>query len=398
LAGNAFGLQVELSPPFHFKRRRLGGFGLVVDDDLDERRRRHRASWPMIVARGLISADSMWARRFGESPIVPAEGGGFLFFTGLLLRPRPGLFVRLSDAGNRRNRELLVDEVVVLDAARFTPLVLRLQPLPHAPEVLCGGEVATLSVHRAGARVTRDDISDHVHVARRHLAFYDAAYFASKKSRPTTKYRRSIENVVADRCDIDGVLHVSEIDSAQGRVRTDAVVMDASGVGVMNAAGVERFEVHQQVHVDVRFDGRAVTVHVDEPALQAGARRVQEKLSALLGADAVATGQGAVWYLTRLISLHPPGEPFFFTKPWALAQCPTGWSILIEGARDAAGRYDVMRGVVAGDRFHATPAVFSLPAPTAFSLPVGTPLATLWALPRDLSAPRANVDVIDLFG
>ena len=400
LAGNACGLQVALHTPWRLHRGRFGGVSVVVDADSDDRRRRHRATWPVLLQRGLVGPSGVWAARFADSPIVVGDGGVVWLFTGLLVRPKRGLFLRTSDAGNRRNRDITVDETFITDTNGFTPLVVAIRAEGVARDIICGGEVATLHVHRAGVSVVRDDIADRQDVAQRHLAFYDAAYFASKKSRPTTdsgpsgpndhddskawrgakslKYRRTIENVADDRTDVDGILHVSEIERAQGTVKRGGTVITADGP-TTTSAGLERFEACHQVHTDVRFDGRTVTVNTDDAALQAGARAVQDKLRRVLGDDVVADAAGAIWYLTRLISLHPAGEPFFFSKPWALTQSPVGWSVLIEGARDPAGHFDVLRGVVAGDRFHATPAVFSIWKTTPFSIPVGTPLMCLWA-------------------
>jgi len=83
------------------------------------------------------------------------------------------------------------------------------------------------------------------------------------------------------------------------------------------------------------------------------------------------------------VSQHPPGEPHFFVKPFALTKTPPGWSCLLEGI-DSDGSDaepdDVWRGVVRTDALRATPAVFHLwRQGVAFVVPEGQPL--LHAIP-----------------
>ena len=119
--------------------------------------------------------------------------------------------------------------------------------------------------------------------------------------------------------------------------------------------------------------------------------------------DAVVDGaKGALLYLTKYVSQHPPGEPHFFVKPFALTQTPPGWSCLLEGL-DGDGSddepYDVWRGVVRTDAFHATPAVFHLwRQGVAFVVPEGRPLLRAIPLPRSLQTPRIDIRFLDGVG
>jgi hypothetical protein len=106
------------------------------------------------------------------------------------------------------------------------------------------------------------------------------------------------------------------------------------------------------------FDGHTVAIEKDERALGDGAAAIEHVFAELYGDDFVAKNRGAIWYLTKYFTPHPPGEPHFFVKPWAFTVTPPGWSTLIEGVTGPG--YDVLRGVVATDAFHATPAVFVL--------------------------------------
>jgi hypothetical protein len=94
--------------------------------------------------------------------------------------------------------------------------------------------------------------------------------------------------------------------------------------------------------------------------------------------------KGAVLYLTKYFTPHPQGEPHFFVKPWAFTVTPRGWSSLLEGVRGEG--WDVMRGVVWTDRFHATPAVFSMQGGRRVRVREGAPLLDVVPVPRSLLA------------
>jgi hypothetical protein len=102
-----------------------------------------------------------------------------------------------------------------------------------------------------------------------------------------------------------------------------------------------------------------------------------------MGAAGGLEHAGSELYLTKYFTPHPPGEPHFFVKPWALTATPPGWSSLVEGMHGDG--YDVMRGIVSTDVFHATPAVFRVHREgTRFQVAEGAPLLRVIPLPRAL--------------
>ena len=74
------------------------------------------------------------------------------------------------------------------------------------------------------------------------------------------------------------------------------------------------------------------------------------------------------------------GSSHFFVKPWAFTETPRGWSSVLDGIRGEG--YDVMRGVVWTDRFHATPAVFDVAPMRVVKVASGVPLLEVFAIPR----------------
>jgi hypothetical protein len=70
-------------------------------------------------------------------------------------------------------------------------------------------------------------------------------------------------------------------------------------------------------------------------------------------------------------------------KPWALTATPPGWSCLLDGIHGDG--YDVLRGVVATDVFHATPAVFRVHREgAAVRVAEDAPLLRVIPVPRSL--------------
>jgi hypothetical protein len=131
------------------------------------------------------------------------------------------------------------------------------------------------------------------------------------------------------------------------------------------------------------YDGYTLTVDHDRAALERYAAEVRDTWRRWLDASATASHEGALLYLTKYFTPHPPGEPHFFVKPCALVASSGGSSTVIDG-RAGAG-YDVMRGVVRSDTFHAAPAVFQLWRPgDTITVARGAVLAELFAFPREL--------------
>jgi hypothetical protein len=294
----------------------------------------------------------------------------------------------------------------------YTPLVVVIRPaVPRGTDVLVAGEVATVSVLQPGVVVERHTVVERPTAAERHLAFYNPTYFATKKGRPTRDYRRLVAAAPSTSVDL-----VETVDAVSPSTVLDIVnivdTADTADTGKVAGAGqaITRFsahlptgpapqvpahlgdhavfEVQHQLDVSMQFDGRAVTATIDPNQLQRGARAVEQALRTALGDEAVNAAPGAVMYLTKVVSLHPPGEPFFFTKPWCFAVTPPGWSVVLEGVPDPDGAFDVLRGVIRSDVFHATPAVVSIRRPGSFHIRRGQPLLRLWAMPNALLAPR----------
>ena len=381
LEGNAWGMQVTLAQPIEL-RRRFGGWSVTACQRGEELSRMTRASVPMLIADGMLRPGA-WVKRLERGAIE--TGRTISLFTGLLVRPRPGLRLRVSTLANRRSWLYTIDEAILDDTSAFCPLVLDIVPSRDAEALTLAGEIATLAVlpaQTAFARCTLDEASD---VAAAHARFYDGDYFATKRRGAVArKYRDEI------------VRHPRAASGEPVRARIveggPSLVEPAPPPRLHRAAGPllvppatppDRLVVRNAVSFTATFDGYTVTIEPVQAELERYAAEVRALWQAHLAATGIPAHEGALLYLTKYFTPHPPGEPHFFVKPCALVETSPGTSTVIDGRHGAA--YDVMRGVVRTDAFHALPAVFQLWRPGAqISVPRGAPLADLFVVPRAL--------------
>jgi hypothetical protein len=371
--GNAFGWQVTATRPLVIERRFGRGASIALDEEARRLVSLHRGALPRLAAHGFVDRDGPFARSLARRPWF-SRAGVLWLFTGLLVRARGPL--RVSATANRRNVELEVIEAEIGEG--LVPLMLGL--VPQKGTVRLVGEIATLAP-MAAADIVERAIEDEPEAARAHVSFYDPGYFAEKGSGVTRKYRRMLSrrgNMVAS-----GATAV--VGAGPGRWHVDAIAQRLVPNGACAVAGrgsIARITFENLVAFRAHFDGHNVTLEHDPAELARLAGQLEARWGAAFGAVFMTTHRRALWYLTKYFTPHPPGEPHFFVKPWAFVRTPPGWSSLLEGIHGRG--YDVMRGVVATDRFHATPAVFQLHGPGSIDVPRGTPLLHVYPLPRAL--------------
>jgi hypothetical protein len=400
LEGNAYGLQVTLTRPLAV-RRRLGRWQGTWPDGGAEIERRHAGSWPRLPVEGYLPRESAWIRALGGG-LVRSTRKGLRIFTGLLLRPEPGTWLRLTSAANRRNTLFEVAEHLMADDGAFVPLVLDLAVRPGAPAAFrLEGELACLGPLRPGARFAAASPDDARDLARAHASFYDRAYFEEKREGVTGKYRDLVATEPVeesgDRGDATGATEAASEPTARCRVasigssRHTVVAFDrfitASGpVPERRPGGGRRLETvvfRNEVAFKTLFDGHTVALEYDRARLAARTQPVAAAFREALAGSPALDHPGSLLYLTKYFTPHPPGEPHFFVKPWALTATPPGWSSLLEGVHGDG--YDVLRGVVSTDVFHATPAVFRIHREGAWvRVAEDAPLLRVIPLPRAL--------------
>jgi hypothetical protein len=448
LQGNAFGLQVVLREPLPLLRGPLG-FSLALDDEAASKlRARYAAGLAQALRLGWLVPDGAWhrflreqalflapARRLGPKPVLQ-------LFTGLFIQPDPGLGLRLLSVGNRRPRSFDLHETLYASGELATlgtslppvadgpiPLCLQLALTPMARRerrIVLTGELACLAVMPAAASFAVHSLAERPEVGRAHCAFYDASYFRHKEGSPTRRYRKQVRSSVRDvpsadaptdattdaTNDVLGVLSPSDptrsgvdlLPPAWRRYSPAQSEVILAGPTELELVGEDQFlssagpqpltrspQAPRLQHVlfrnlldfHARFDGATVAIDYAAADLEAPARLLRGRFLQVYGQDFVDKHPGALLYLSKYFTGHPPGEPHFFVKPWAFTRTPPGCSLLVQGC--AGDGYDILRGVIATDQFHATPAVFAVGrSESAISVPARTPLLRAYPLPRAL--------------
>jgi hypothetical protein len=395
LEGNAFGYQIELTRPLTLRARWGRALASWEARDAEELARACRAAVPRLVAEGLLEPGGAWHRALAKGPAW-TRGAHVRLWTGLLVRPRPGVWLRASSCANRRNRLVDVEEAYVAGDA-WVPLVLdvSLSRARARGPVTLRGEVACLAALAPNATLARGELADAPELAHAHAAFYDARYFQTKKSRVDAKYRRLLKRKPEVGLGFSATARVVSAGPAPFDVGEASRFLTAGAATPSRVAPdggrLPHVVFRNAVGFRASFDGHTLTVEEDHGALAAAARAVEACFSRAVGEAFVAEHRGALLYMTKYFTPHPPGDPHFFLKPWAFTQTEGGWSTLLDGIHGDG--YDVLRGVVATDAFHATPAVFALhDTGRAVEIPAGTPLLCAIPFPRDLAArPFAEV-------
>lgn len=380
LEGNAYGFQIVLRKRIELRHGALG-LRVVNTEQREDTERALRAVLPALVARGIVESDN--ADGLAEGYLRPAAplSRRLVVFTGLLVRPRADARLRLSSTANRRPMGVRVRERFFEDSTQFRPLVLELE-LDLDSAVTLEGEVATLAALPRVSSFAMCDIASAPEVVEAHLNFYDRAYFAQKKlGRSTRKYRRLVERAAPAQ--------------PTSTLPASTTLVAQAGPAHVEVRG-DRLCFTNALSFTARFDGSAVRLRYDTHALGAFAAAVESAFAPFARADDRSPKPGALLYLTKYFTPHPQGEPHFFVKPNALVKTAPGWSTLVEGV--CGPKYDVLRGVVRTDAFHATPAVFALYRPLCeVRVDAGAPLLHLFPFPRALEDAPLRVTRFDPF-
>jgi hypothetical protein len=370
--GNAFGFQITLRQRITL-RRSPGGVTVEIESPFGETfTMGHRAVLPRLVAQRVLPPDGMLATAFADDFIqVEQTGSGHArvrLWTGLCVRADAGVWLRVCASANRRNRFIEVEEQFITDDGAFAPLVLNMElPLQAPDRVILDGEIATLAPVAPGVRIDEVPLAQAREIGAAHAAFYDETYFEAKHGAVTGKYRK--------------LRPPEEASRDNGPARCRLITVGPPAHTIVGPMPCVVFANH--VAFEATYDGYTFAVEPDQNALRAGARAVERTFAEALGPTFLGANSRAMLYFTKYFTHHPPGEPHFFVKPWAFMQTPPGWSCLLEGVHGDG--FDVLRGVVATDVFHAMPAVFQV---HRAGLPIrvgsGEPLLRVMPIPRRL--------------
>lgn len=373
LEGNAIGYQVVL-PRIELTRKHRRW---RVDTMPADTARMFAASLPLLRADGIVLA-TLWTERLARGLVDVSDG--ISIATGLFVRPNPGWRVRLGSTANRRAWSYGVREAIYDDSSVALPVILDIVARDHRDHLVIEGEVATLIALPGDTTFDIVELDRGSEIARRHLEFYDPAYFATKRGgEPVRKYRDRVNASERDSQPSPPSPAITVVESGPRTVTTSCAGRIARAEGWVRGNVADRLVFRSPVELTGEFDGMTMAVVPDLEQLATYRTQVEAVWQRWLATEGLASQGGAIWYLSKFITPHPPGEPHFFVKPSALLATPPGIAILVDGI--PGDNYDILRGVIRTEWFHAVPAVFAVRG--AIRVPRGGVLTEMLALPLE---------------
>jgi hypothetical protein len=390
--GNAAGFQIYLEQPIALARRGRGLAADLTPPAFQQTQQDVRDAVERLVAAGVLARGGHWHRLLARDAF-PFRGTRAFLWTGFLVRPAPGVCLRVGPAFNRRSRIRVVEHAIA-DRSGFTPLVLEIDGRDLGPEGRwLEGEVGCVLPVAARARMTLAPIRRAPEVVAAFESFFDAHYFETKRQKPTGKYRRLVREAETD------------ADEAAAPATGHAKVFYA-GPPVHEVATLDRFHgpagvtrgapagvslphciVRNVARVDATYDGQSFT-RIDRAT--AAALRALERDWRRAGGH---PERDAYEFLALYFYGEQRAEPYWLMQPWVFTVTPPGWSTCMDGVD--VGDSDGMRGILRTDRFHSVGMVYRMYGPGRVRLRPGAPLLRFYPIPRSLQdAHMTKLEVI----
>jgi hypothetical protein len=392
--GNAAGFQICLEQPIALARRGRRLAADLTPPAFQQTQQEVRGAIERLVAAGLLARGGHWHRLLARDAI-PFRGARAFLWTGFLVRPAPGVCLRVGPAFNRRSRVRVVEHAIA-DRSGFTPLVLEIDGRDLGPEGRwLEDEIGCVLPVAARARMTLAPIRRAPAVVAAFESFFDAHYFATKREKPTGKYRRLVRETEAG----------AEAGDAATSATCHAKVFYA-GPPVHELATLDRFHgpagvsraapagvslpyctVRNVARVDATYDGQSFT---SVERATAGALRALERDWRRAGGH---PDRDAYEFLNLYFYGEQRAEPYWLLQPWVFTVTSPGWSTCLDGID--VGDSDGMRGILRTDRFHSVGMVYRMYGPGRVRLRLGAPLLRFYPIPRRLQdAHMTKLEVI----
>ena len=375
--GNSAGFQIRLEQPLTLHRGRRGVEFNLTPPAYEVTQGKVKAAVEKLVTQGLLRSGGYWHRLLGEDAI-PAHGSRVWLWSGFLVKPRSGVWLRISRAFNRASRIRVVEHLIADDSA-YTPLVLEIdaRALPSAPLWL-EGEIGCLlpvcpKVQMSMARVGAGSVA-----VKQFEGFFDSEYFALKAVQPTSRYRKRVreqnETDSAPACDARVLFAGPPVHE----LRTLDRFVSSQGFskrGPANEPGLPVGRVGNVARIRATWDGQSLTKQ--DVRLEPVLRQLAHDWKRAGG----RVDSDAFEFLSGYMLANTRDEPFCAVQPWVFVETSPGWSTVVEGigVGDTVG----MRGVIHTDSFHALAVGYRFYAPQSLDLRRGTPLIDFLPVPRD---------------
>ncbi len=377
--GSAAGFQIELLQPITLARGRTRR---VVMDMTPVAYQQTEEQAPKVLQdllkRGLLKPGGHWEKLFQKSAI-PMSGTRVRFWTGHLVRPRPGYWLFISGAFNRRSRVRVIEHAVC-DPNGWVPLTLEIDGSALGRESLwIENEIACVMPIVPGMDISLSRLEGSLDAGRRFCEFYDASYFQQKPLHPTGRYRKLLSGApktIADQGTslftfagpaTHSIVSIDRFATPNGFARKPGDGLSMKYVLVRNIARIKaEWDGQCFMESETRIPEREIT-------------RLKALFLKHYGEEAL---QNACEFLERYFYTQKRDDPTFLIAPWAFMATPSGWWSLLDGYH--GDKYDGMRGVIATDIFQGLGMVYRLYGPCRISLQVGAPLMRIMPVPRNV--------------
>ena len=371
--GSAAGFQIVLAQPMTVQRDKRGkvawnltppALSLVTEQVNDALERG--------VREGLLERGDHWHRLF-SGDALPVRGQRAFIWTGMMVRPRAGLWLLVGGAFNRRSRIALVDHVVT-DPERFVPLVLEVDLRALGTEACwLEAELGCLTPLAPRVRLHKAPLTAGAPELRQFAEFFSESYFETKSRHPTATYVRCQRErrLKADEACEARLLYagpdVHLVDEFRRFLSPTGFSATPSSPGTL-PFGL----IRNMAPLSWTWQGQT------HSAFEVKHQRCLPALQALWKASFGDEHRAALEFLGGYALGEHWDQPYVQVQPWVFMPTSTGWSTLVDGVHRPPD-YDGMRGVIATDWFHALAMVFRLFGPSTVKIPTRAPL--LRALP-----------------
>ena len=305
-------------------------------------------------------------------------------WTGLIARPEPACAARVTQLYNSPHLRLDIDEQVITDSERYTPLVLSVRVLGEAAPLrtAMSGAVASLSLLPAGSTLESALLHEHADCGARLLGYYDTAYFEQKLTDPPTrKYARLLREPDAD---------------AAIETQADALVLSPTTAAAERVRlsrwqdGPAFAEIQSPCRMAFTYLGRGFHVAMGDEwsACYADAKRAWTDLYGTAGADYL----DRTTYDGESCAHTTPGPPVLVAniEPLQRFAAKPGWGLLFEGCSQTL-RWG-LRGCIRSSRFNAGVFAFQwFGTPTDTVIEAGATLGRV--IPIPLALLEATISV-----
>jgi hypothetical protein len=385
LDGNSAGLHVLARGPAMIQRQEDGPVLRLSDEGYAAATGDYEARLETLAARGILERDGYWHRELRRG-FSFREGDTLRVWTGLLVKPDPGVWLLVTTAYNRRCAVEIATHVLC-DASGFTPLVLEFDLTTlRQQDTWLDTEIATLTALRPGTRLSIRSLAEDPAPGQTFLDFYTADYL---DRRGEAKYAGRYRQVTARQDkDGDGVPEWRIVYGGGARQTIEIGRFDCfltrRGPAAADPSGAELEYglVRSLYDVEGRWDGsnlRDLTSPPDDAM-----ERLTAEWSALYGAESFARAEWWASYVLPLLGPHR-AEPFMSQSPWLFTVTPPGWSAISDAL--PFPNLDPMRGVISTDTFPAVPVAHQIQSLGGFQIREGAAAGRIVPIPRELLQP-----------